>query len=134
MRAGVILTGVLTAGCSTERVYVNVQKEDGLGMKAPIEHTVRLKVDTALRVVTWMQDSRDVKGVEARRVTTYGGEDGVGTCDVFDSANWSCEFSPVGQLAEAPAMKDGQLKRFYWTDTEVYSKHYRVAGVTLPWP
>ena len=129
-----VVTSLLgVAGCKIERQYTRIQTEDGLGMKAPITRSVRVKVNTASKSVTWMQDLRDSRGVEARNVTEYGAN-GVGTCDIFDEYNWSCSFAPTGKVVEAPAMKDGQLSRFYWVGTETYRTTYRVLGITVPLP
>ena len=80
-----------------------------------------------------MQDLRDARGVEARNVTTYGAG-GVGSCEVFDEYNWNCTVALVGQIAEAPAMKDGHLSRFYWVQVDTYETKYRVLGLTFPAP
>jgi hypothetical protein len=128
---GYIVISLLgTSGCKIERRYTHVQTEDGLGMKAPITHTVRIRVNTASRTVTWMQDLKDVLGVEDRKVTEYGG-DGAGVCDVFDEYNWSCSFAPTETAVEAPTMKDGRLSRFYWEETVSYRTRYSVLGIPL---
>ena len=133
LRFFLILSGLSATACRVERLYTRIQSEDGLGMKAPITHTVRLKVDLTAKTVTWMQDLRDARGVEARDVKTYGA-DGLGGCEVFDEYNWSCTFAPVGQIGEAPAMKDGRLSRFYWVKVDTYETKYRVLGLTFPAP
>ena len=125
------LTVLCMAGCNIERRYTRVQKEDGLGMKAPITHSVRVKVNSSSRTVTWMQDLKDVRGVTARNVTEYGAN-GIGTCDIFDEENWSCSFAPMGEVVEAPVMKDGKLSRFYWIETDTYKTTYRILGIPLP--
>ena len=102
-------------------------------MEAPITHTVRVRVDPTTKAVTWMQDLRDARGIEARDVKVYGAG-GVGVCAIFDEQNWNCTVSVVGRVAEAPTMKDGHLSRFYWVETDTYHTKYRVWGVTFPAP
>lgn len=115
-------------GCSIETVHTYVQSGDGLGMKAPITFTVRLRVDTANKIVTWMQDSEDARGVTDRQIRTYGGFLG-STCDVFDQRNWSCEIRGAdGKVLERREMKDGALSRFYWIDTQRYRTRRRMFG------
>ena len=127
-----IVAGLLSTGaCSVERQYTRVQTEDGFGMKAPITHIVRVKVDATSRTVTWMQDLRDARGIEARDVKTYGGES-FSSCEIFDDYNWSCSYAFNGEVIEAPMMKDGQLSRFYWVNTHAYKTEYRVLGMTFP--
>lgn len=119
------LVGLIN-GCMGETVYTHVQTEDGLGMKPPIRFTVRIRVDTANKVVTWMQDAEDARGVTDRLIRTYG-ESASSACDVFDDQNWTCEIRGVdGKTLERPEMNDGALSRFYWTDTEHYRKRHRV--------
>jgi hypothetical protein len=121
------MTGSINA-CAVETVYTHVQSESGLGMRGPITFTVRVRVDTAKKIVTWMQDAADARGVTDRDIRTYGGYDW-SSCDVFDQRNWSCEIRGVGgKILERPEMKDGTLTRFYWTDTQYYRTRRRVLG------
>src|SRR5919109_1192410 len=103
--------------------YVRVQNEDGLAMEAPITFRVRVRVDTAAKTVTWLEDVRDIRGVEDRRIRTYGGSL-FSSCEVFDEMNWWCtlEAPSDGEVVERPEMKDGQLSRFYWTETHHYER------------
>jgi hypothetical protein len=105
---------------------VHVQNEDGVAMEAPITFVVRVRVDTATNVVTWLEDVRDVRGVEDRRIRTYGGSS-FSRCEVFDEVNWWCTLQAPddGQVLERPEMKEGRLSRFYWTDTVHYERRRR---------
>lgn len=94
-------------------------------MKAPITSTVRIRLDAERKVVTWMQDLEDSRGVTDRQIKTYGGYPG-SVCEVFDEENWNCEIRGVdGSLFERPEMRDGVLTRFYWTATQKYQKRRR---------
>ena len=122
---------IALGGCRLEREYTFTQTEDGLAMKAPITHTVRLRIDTVRNIVTWLQDSRDSKGVEDRSVTTYG-DASFDTCEIFDQSNWSCAFVGANQqVLVRPVMKDGQLSRWYWTQEEKYRTKYRLFGLSF---
>jgi hypothetical protein len=126
-----VLTAIVllaTGACRMETLYTHVQLEDGIGMKAPITYSVRVRVDTATNVLTWMQDARDAQGVTDRQIRTYGDS----TCDIFDERNWRCELRGVdGKVVEAPEMKDGTLTRFYWTGTDTYRTRRRIWRLTL---
>jgi hypothetical protein len=121
-----LISAGLLGGCTVETVYTRVQHEDGLAMKAPIAFTVRIQLDPASKVVTWMQDAEDALGVTDRQISTYGDDPG-STCEVFDDKNWKCEFRGTdGTVLEKPEMKDGDLSRFYWTNTEKYQRQWRL--------
>ena len=126
-----VLFAMLTAGCAPEQVYVYVQQEDGLGMKAPITVTVQIRVDEPNKVVTWMQDAQDSLGVKDRQIRTYGSYSG-SVCQVFDAENWTCENRGAdGTILEKPEMKNGVLSRFYWVQMQNYKRHYRLFDHTI---
>lgn len=116
------------AACSSnaEYAYVRVQNEDGLAMEAPITLRVRIRVDTLAKKATWMEDAGDARGVEDRSIRTYSGLS-FSCCEVFDEMNWSCRSRGPsdGQVLEKPEIKDGQLSRFYWTDTQHFERRQR---------
>lgn len=124
-RIALILSFVgFLSGCQTERVYTYVQKEDGVARKAPITLTVRINIDKAKKVVTWLQDTEDARGITDRQIRTYGSASWA-SCEIFDDNNWRCEMrAPDGDVLERPEMKDGVLSRFYWNDTERYTRRW----------
>ena len=119
---------VVASACDSNAQYEygRVQNEDGLAMEAPITYRVRVRLDTLAEKVTWMEDVRDARGVEDRRMRSYGGSS-FSQCDVFDELNWSCTLRGPsdGQVLERPEMKDGQLSRFCWTDTQRFERRRR---------
>lgn len=114
------------SGCQTERVYTYVQKKDGIAAKAPITFTVRIHVDKAKKVVTWMQDGEDASGITDRQIITYGSNGWWDVCEIFDDNNWQCEMRAPndGDVVQRPEMKDGVLSRFYWNNTERYTRRW----------
>ena len=95
-------------------------------MKAPITSTVRIRIDAASKVVTWMQDVGDALGVKDLQIRTYGGFPS-SICEIFDDSNWKCEIHGTdGSVFERPEMKDGVLSRFCWTKTENYKRRWRL--------
>jgi len=117
--------------CFGEGVFVYEQREDGLNMKAPIEHSVRVRVDTSTHSVEWLQDVVDSRGTADRRFESYGDSSG-SPCTIYDDRNWRCELRGVdGALLVAPEMKDGSLSRFYWGTTERYAKRRRIGRFTF---
>lgn len=116
------------AACSSNPTYTYVQNEDGLAMKAPIRFSVRVKVDKSKRTVGWVQDALDANGVSDRQIRTYG-EAPFSPCHIFDEANWYCEISTAGKLAERPEMREGELSRFYWTKVETYTKSNLISSL-----
>jgi hypothetical protein len=121
----------LLSACTPEVVYTRVQLEDGLAMKAPITSTVRVHVDPAQKVITWMQDTKDSLGVTDRQIRTYGNFPD-STCKIFDASNWTCEIRGAnGALLEKPEMKDTVLSRFYWSNTQKYQRRWQVFNHTL---
>lgn len=111
-----------------DREYVYTQSEPGLGMTAPIVHTVRVRVSPADTTVIWLQDLKDSKGVESREFITYGGTP-LSRCEIFDDADWTCSLGNADMKAlERPSMKDGNLTRWYWTHDENYKTKYRLFG------
>ncbi len=126
-----VIAIILLSACSVDTYYTHVQQENGVGMKAPITHTVRVRLDTLNRVVTWLQDTRDAHGVTDRRIITYGDSSG-SPCEFFDRSNWKCELrGAIGEVLEAPEMKEGRLSRFYWSAMETYSRRRRIWGITF---
>jgi hypothetical protein len=124
----------MACGYRGETVYTRTQKEAGLAMTAPIQFTVRLRVDTAERTVTWLEDSEDAEGRTFRILRKYGGVEPYSSCEIFDSENWTCTVTDLlgnGKTLELPAMKDGKLTRFYWTKTETYLRKFKFRGITF---
>jgi hypothetical protein len=128
IRPLLLVVAVAISGCRVDREYVYIQTEDGTSMKAPITHTVRVRLDTLNKVLTWLEDVKDSRGVENRSMKTYGG-DRISECEIFDDQNWTCVFTGAkGEALEKPVMKDGQLTRWYWVLEEKYATRYRVFG------
>jgi hypothetical protein len=73
-----------------------------------------------------LEDVRDARGVDDRRIRTYGGSS-FSRCEIFEEMNWTCTSrGPTdGRVLEQPEMKDGQLARFYWTDTQRFERRLR---------
>lgn len=131
-QSNVVAATLLAVGACGDAEYTYTQREDGLAMKAPIVHTVRVRVDTARKTVAWLQDSEDSEGVENRQLKTYGGVS-FSTCQIFDRHNWNCAIlGPDREEVEKPVMKDGQLTRWYWVDEEKYQRRHRVLGLSFP--
>lgn len=118
----ILLAVLFSVACTVDHEYVYVQTEDGLGMKAPITHVVRIKVDTSKKTVTWLDDYSDANGIHNREQRTYGGGPADFTsCEFFDVTNWGCVMkSTAGEVIESPMMQDGRLTRVYWGQVERY--------------
>ena len=127
-RVPLVVGMLVTTGCDLEREYVRVENDDGPGMKAPIQHVVRLAIDVHARTVVWTRDSRDARGVESRRVVTYGGRMG-STCEIPDELNWSCSvFDQNGEILDQLEMRDGHLTRFEGGETKDFQTQVRIWG------
>jgi hypothetical protein len=127
-----VIVLALLAGCSAPtsfvtREYTWIQREDGIGMKAPITYTVRYQ---------WVHDTLywNVKAVDAEGLTDIQRDEyAVGSqlvpCQFWDDNNWRCEFRAMG--GEPPvwvAMNKGQLKWFYWTELRAMKPNYVIFG------
>ena len=119
------------SGCSGNGVYSYTQSEDGLAMKAPITHSVRVTLDEPKGVVTLLQDAVDSDGFSDRQIRKFGGYNW-SHCDIFDEKNWSCDLrGSDGEVLERPAMKDGKLTWYYWGTNRTYQEGFSILGVAV---
>ncbi len=119
-KVGLFCLLLLPSACQTDaplmgEQFVWTQTENGLGMTAPIEHTIRIEL------------SGEKLTVRTRLVDAVGRSDlrtDVRPCTVFDNKNFSCALIPEDTLS----MKNGVLHHYYWGSKRIYRTQSVVLG------
>ena len=137
MRLVAVLLSLSLLGCDGKLIsseYEFVQKENGLGMRAPITYRIRYQWsgDTlAVNILVTDVDGRsDIRNDVYHNVSI--GRGGY-RCEKFNDSNWSCSLVDFeGKVRESWTMKDGVLSWLYWGQERELKKRYRMGDRTLP--
>ena len=118
-RCSTILLFVLAAGlggCNRlQSEFTWTRSTPAIGRFYPTKFTVRVKVDSERRVVTWLENAGDAHGHISAYVKSYE------NCEMFDKENWTCRLD----LDDRIAMSKGKLTQHYWGEDRVFEP-YRV--------
>ena len=125
-----LVSAGLLGGFCAETVYTRAQLSDGADMKAPIIFTVRVRIEATSNIVELMQDAEGANGVTNRQFTTYGDSADSG-CSVFDNTNWRCTRHGPDGIYDWLEMKDGDLSRIYFAETQIFERRLRMLNFTL---
>lgn len=114
-----------------KREYVWVQKVDGLAMKAPIVHTVRIFPNKADQSVSWVESSRDADGRTFNNIRVFKSSkkysaDIYEYCLVVDDDNWESTTELNGALRIKKQMVNGELSEVDWGEERKYKKTFRI--------
>jgi hypothetical protein len=117
--AAIALLALPCGGCRVDLEYRWIQREDGLGMKAPIIHRVRVRSHRDSNDVEWLEEITSADSVSDRTIATYGTRDSeFSRCSVYDEQNWHCDLGFQAQVVITMDMKNGTLHRSYFGERQ----------------